>query len=349
MKNFKCDCGQTVYFENTYCQRCKKTLGYDPQTAKIIALKKTGPDTWLTTDGQAFQPCRNYLEYNVCNWLTQNGQEYCPACRLNKMVPSLHKPENRREWAALETAKRRLLYTLYSLKLPVISKLDDPERGLGFAFLEDKRRNPNVKDEYVLTGHAKGLITVNLLEADSANREWLRLHLGEAYRTLLGHFRHESGHYYFDLLIRDSKHIENFRTLFGDEREDYDTALAKYYDSNNFADPENRYISSYSAAHPLEDWAEIWAHYLHMIDTLETAATYDLLDHSILEHPLNDRINAWVKLSMALNGMNRSMGLNDAYPFVLSPIIIEKFHFLHSVIYPTSSPNSAAATAEKPL
>lgn len=339
MKNFLCTCGQNLFFENTHCNRCGKTLGYEPTVESILPLEnRNDSGIWISPGGESYRLCANYSEFNVCNWLTPaaSAENYCIACRLNQMIPSLSAPENRRWWANMETAKRRLIYTLLQLGLPVHSKQEYPENGLAFAFMEDQRSNPNVADEHILTGHADGLITVNLTEADDVSREWQRETMGEAYRTLLGHFRHESGHYYFDQLVRSNAHtLEQFRNCFGDENLDYDAALQAYHEGNIAAQSAEDFISNYAQAHPLEDWAETWAHYLHMTDTLETATQHDLLNETEnLAQDFDARVAAWVKLSTALNSLNRSMGLKDAYPFVLSPVVIRKLRFVHSVVYP---------------
>ena len=246
---------------------------------KMVAVETRGASEWIVTGDAKYRPCRNYSEFNVCNWLlpADSDSTYCIACELNEVIPSLEAPANRAWWSNLEAMKRRLVYSLLRLELPLVSRYKDRERGLAFAFLEDQRRNPNVMEEFVLTGHAEGLITVNLAEADLINREIARQSLGEAYRTLLGHFRHESGHYYFDRLIVDRDRRDDFRNIFGDERQDYSKALDEYYSAERCHDFDSEFISAYARAHPIEDWAECWAHYLHMFDTLETAAEHGLV------------------------------------------------------------------------
>lgn len=102
--------------------------------------------------------------------------------------------EHRQSWYRLETAKRRLVASLRALGLPVRSKYDDPEGGLAFEFKSDEP----LGDGHVVTGHANGIIIISVAEADDAERERRRKAVHEPYRTLLGHFRHESGHYYWD-------------------------------------------------------------------------------------------------------------------------------------------------------
>ena len=209
----------------------------------------------------------------------------------------------------------------------------------------------------MLTGHNDGVITINIAEADDAEREKRRLQLHEPYRTLLGHFRHEVGHYYWDRMIKDSDLLDSFRTLFGDERADYGQALQNHYAQGAPADWQQKFVSSYASSHPWEDWAETWAHYLHMVDTLETAAACGLSlrpgrrDEPTLKKspiPWPDRgdsfdkmIDHWFALTYVLNNLNRGLGLSDGYPFVLSTPAIDKLHFVHDAI--AKSDQEAAA------
>jgi len=270
---------------------------------------------------------------------------YCQSCRLTHVIPNLTRSGNKQTWARMEMAKRRLIYSLLELHLPVLSKADDAVRGLAFEFLAD----PEIPTpEPILTGHSDGLITINLAEADDAERERRRQSLGEPYRTLLGHFRHEVGHYYWDRLIDGTPRLEPFREVFGDERADYEEALKRHYKNGARPDWQTQFISSYASAHPWEDWAETWAHYLHMADTLETAAACGLaLQPRRADEPLlansadifrnkdasfDKMIAAWFPLTHVLNNLNRGLGLSDGYPFVVSAPTIEKLRFIHETI-----------------
>jgi hypothetical protein len=240
----------------------------------------------------------------------------------------------RRWWKSLEHAKRRLIYSLLSLGLPIVSKKID-EGGLAFEFIEDKRTNPEVFEEHVNTGHNNGLITINIAEADHVSRAITRQYTGELYRTLLGHFRHESGHYYFARLVNGSQVISRFRKLFGDERVDYNSSLENYYTNKSTMVRDPQLISHYAQAHPLEDWAEVWSHYLHMVDTLETAGEYNIQQGSTQLDNIDEALLKWSDLSIMLNALNRSMGLEDAYPFDLSGLTLKKLRFVHDLIYPS--------------
>ena len=331
MKNFSCSCGQTLFFENTCCLNCDKQVGFDPTDLRMYPLN---PDTKSSLNS-ARTLCRNSADFDVCNWfVTDPGRNYCLSCQLNHTIPNLLVPDRRRWWKNLEQAKRRLIYSLLMLRLPVKSKDIEPD-GLAFEFIEDKRTNPHVFEEHVNTGHANGLITINIIEADRVSREITRQYTGELYRTLLGHFRHESGHYYFNRLVNSPALLDEFRTLFGDERQDYASSLHAYYANKRSMVRDPNLISHYAQAHPFEDWAEVWSHYLHMVDTLETAAEYDMQQGSELFDDIDQLLGKWSDLSMMLNGLNRSMGLEDAYPFVLSDLALKKLRFVHGLIYPS--------------
>ncbi len=357
MKNFVCTCGQVLLFENTLCTRCHRRLGFDPVSRNLLALDpvrdlRSNATLWwrAAQSGQFYHRCRNDTEFDLCNWLvTTPGESYCLACSLNQTVPGVRVDndwqQRHRWWRSMEQAKRRLLFTLLQLGLPVQSKRENPEFGLAFAFLEDWRSNPLVDEAHVLTGHARGLITVNLAEADHVLREQARQRFGESYRTLLGHFRHESGHYYFERLIVSAADHEEFRALFGDERADYDLAIEDYYRGGRERERRADMISAYAQVHPLEDWAECWAHYLHMVDTLETAAQFGLTrGEQTVELCIEQQIEQWSQVSVMLNSLNRSMGLEDAYPFVLSAQTLNKIRFVHRKIYPSSTPTQTVAS-----
>lgn len=354
MKIFHCDhCQQLVFFENIRCVKCGHDLAFLPDLAEIASLEPAGEQLWRSpapgAEGRTYRLCQNYRTENVCNWAVpaDSPETLCSSCRLTRVIPDLTVPGNVEKWYRLELAKRRLVYTLMRLELPLATKAADPDRGLAFEFLADPK--PDATNAApVLTGHANGVITINVAEADDAEREKRRLALHEPYRTLLGHFRHEIGHYYWDRLVRDRPAIDGFRQCFGDERADYAQALQQHYEQGEPADWQSRFVTAYAASHPWEDWAETWAHYMHLVDTLETAAVSGLS----LRPPRRDEptfkpgaglqddlpaafdrtIASWFSLTYVLNNLNRGMGLADAYPFVLSPPAVEKLRFLHDLI-----------------
>ncbi|ALP51754.1 hypothetical protein Tel_00585 [Candidatus Tenderia electrophaga] len=332
MKRFQCHCGQEVFFENRRCQRCGRHLGYDPQRGTMVALAQRGGDGWWCEEnGVAYRLCGNRLNYGVCNGLVEVGDSnpLCVACRLNRTIPNISIPQNLERWGRIEQAKRRLIYGLLELGLPLEAPVAGYPRGLSFDFLEDQRSNPAVPQEFVTTGHFKGVITLNVLEADDVQRVWQRELSSERYRTVLGHFRHESGHYYFELLVPDR---QGFMALFGDPGQPYGQALQRYYNQGALAGWENDYISAYASAHPIEDWAECFAHYLHMLDTLETAAARGIIVPLSDVEPIDRLLQRWDTLAVSVNELNRSLGLQDAYPFVVTPAVADKLRFVDAAI-----------------
>lgn len=357
MKIFHCDhCGHLLFFENVLCVNCNHPLAFLPDLGIVGSLEKSSDDLWCCpvprARGLTYRLCQNYTQENVCNWAVtaQDDHPLCESCRLTRVIPDLGIPGHKEAWFRLEVAKRRLVYSLLSLRLPVLNRIDDPEHGLAFEFLADPESDAP-DSAPVLTGHSDGVITINVAEADDAEREKRRLQLHEPYRTLLGHFRHEVGHYYWDRLIRCSDRLEAFRQLFGDEQQDYGEALKNHYNQGPPADWQQRFVSAYCSSHPWEDWAETWAHYLHMTDTLETAKTCGLSlrprrqDEPSLkpdatpvgpEGSFDQMIAAWFPLTYVLNNLNRGLGLADGYPFVLSPPAIDKLRFVHETVAETA-------------
>lgn len=351
MKLFTCDhCGNTVYFENALCERCGHALGYVPHHNALVSLEADG-DTWISPalDGARFIYCAN-AAHAACNWLipaAPGGDVFCAACRHNETIPPIADPTHLAHWQTIERAKKRLLYALIRLGLPLHTRSEDPEHGLAFRFLADDQTAP----ERVMTGHENGIITIALVEADDAERERRRTTMGEPYRTLLGHFRHEIGHHYWDLLVDGHVGQERFRTLFGDERADYGEALQAYYAHGAPPNWYQTHISAYATAHPWEDFAESFAHYLHIVDTVETAAAFGVRarprtqDATLtilpvqfdpyMEPDMGAIIDNWIPLASLLNNLNRAMGHPDAYPFILTPAVIEKLAFINDLVHQT--------------
>ena len=345
MKVFHCDhCGHLVFFENTHCVNCGRLLAFLPDLMVVGSLEPLPDDEsrWrspLPHAAAEYRLCDNYRDAQVCNWAidSPDAGTLCRSCRLTRVVPDQGIAGHAAAWYRLEVAKRRLVYTLLSLELPF--------DGLAFEFLADV----GADGQPVLTGHANGMITINVAEADDAERERRRHALGEPYRTLLGHMRHESGHYFWMTLIEtDTSRLERFRELFGDERADYAEALQKHYRDGVRADWQAQFVTAYASAHPWEDWAETWAHYLHMTDTLEIAAACGVslrprrADEPVLRSIPADvtspdgsfdvLLSTWHPLTYMLNNLNRGLGMADAYPFVLSATAVDKLRFVHDVV-----------------
>jgi hypothetical protein len=345
MKLFKCQhCAQLIYFENNTCGRCGHRLGYIAETATLSALEPQG-DAWRALAGgsKLYRFCAN-TAFDVCNWLIEadSPNAYCAACEHNRTVPDTSIQAYLVAWQKIEAAKHRLFYTLMQLELPL-----KPQNSGGRRLVFDFLASAPAGGLNIMTGHDNGLITLAVEEADDAEREKRRTAMQEPYRTLLGHFRHEVGHYYWDVLVRDGHHLDAFRRLFGDETADYGWALQSYYANGAPPNWQERFVSSYASSHPWEDFAETWAHYLHIVDTLEMARAFGLyirprlaaeLDAEVDFNPYRARdvkplIDTWVPLSNALNSLNRSMGQLDIYPFVLSPRVVEKLGFIHDLVH----------------
>jgi|SRR5450432_531959 len=347
MKLYTCsNCHSLIYFENNICLHCEHTVGFDSVSLSMITLFPESNHVFSNAQKkqEKFHFCKN-AEYNACNWLIDSSQTslYCQACDLNRIIPDLDNQEYLRRWKSIEIAKHRLIYSLLRLRLPVEKKIDNEETGIAFDFLADT--NPKEK---VITGHDSGTITLNIDEADEAARVRHKMDLGEKYRTLLGHFRHEIGHYYWELLIKNTDAIKKFRELFGNEEIDYAESLEAYYKNGSPADWSEHFISPYATSHAWEDWAETWAHYLHLMDTLETAFSFGIRIHpetvqvtkgiqaSIQQDPYDmtdfaQIIKWWLPLTFAVNSLNRSMGHSDFYPFVISDPVVEKLKFIHEL------------------
>ena len=329
MRSFRCDCGNQVYFENDRCLRCGSGLAFDPARRALRPLREDD------------RTCASHESPGTCNWLVEDTEkDLCLSCGLNEAVPKLGDRRRVKLYYEVEKAKRRLLYSLLALGLPVEGRAERPD-GLSFLIVADARLDGGEIDAAtepaVLTGHLAGTVTINLLEADPQLRAGMRVAMQEDYRTLLGHFRHESGHYYWERLVAERP--ERFRALFGDERAPYQDRLEAYYRDGPPDDWRDRYVDAYAASHPLEDFAECWAHYLHMVDTMETAADAGLaLAGGRVEDPLRApsdferMIGQWRELAAAMNDLNRSMGLEDAYPFALPPAVVDKLRFVHELI-----------------
>jgi hypothetical protein len=355
VKTFHCTaCQALVFFENTRCLACGHNLAFVADRMAMLSLEQQDDGSWVPREKAAktklaYRLCANYTDHGACNWAIPSDapDSLCSACSLTHTIPDLTVAGNKEAWLKLETAKRRLIFDLLSLKLPLLGKREDSAHGLEFKFLSDDV-TVNGDRGRVLTGHDNGLITINVAEADDVYREAQRLRHREPYRTLLGHFRHEIGHYYWDRLIPGTDRLPAFRQLFGDEQTDYQAALNVHYEKGAPADWAENFISAYASTHPWEDWAETWAHVMHMVDALETAHEVGLSvkparnDEPSLVAPsktsparigdFEQLIGEWYALSYVLNNLTRGLGLPDAYPFVLSGPVIEKLRFVCSII-----------------
>lgn len=341
MRRFSCTaCGNRVHFQNDVCVACGHALGFAPDTIALVALEPDGNGEFRPCgrlNALVVQFCANH-SHGACNWLTAAGAPgaLCVACQLNRTIPNLSEPGNLEAWREIEQAKKRLVYSLLRFALPV----DGTSVGKGRLTFDFMRG--------AMTGHADGVITIDLDEADAVQREKVKQMFNEQYRSLLGHLRHESGHFYFTLLVEAGGRIEEFRRVFGDERPDYGTALAAYHENGPVADWPQRFVSAYASAHPAEDWAETWAHYLHMVDAIDTAeavglepraaglvlgAAWPFKPYDIYrEETFQALVERWVPLTLAMNDLSRSLGHEDYYPFVIPPPAYQKLAFVHRAV-----------------
>jgi hypothetical protein len=338
MRVFSCgNCGQMVFFDNNRCLRCQSPLGYVHARRDLVAMTEVEPGRLVDLSGgvQVWQRCATEPQTG-CNWLVPFGAgPFCESCLLTRIRPADNNLSGLAELVGAERAKRRMLFQLAELGLPVIPRVGN--KGLAFDLLSSSETK-------VITGHDDGVITLDLAEVEDEHRERLRHDLNEPYRTVLGHFRHEIGHYYWPILVTEPDVRAACRALFGDDRADYAAAVQRHYSSPEPAGWEwaGSYISRYAAMHPYEDWAETFAHYLHIQDALQTARSFRLDVHSLtgdrgpFDHEVDGSFGAliddWLRLSYALNQLNQSLGQDEVYPFVLTPTVIRKLTFIDQVI-----------------
>ncbi len=340
MRTFICDsCSSALYFENDTCLACGQKVGFHPAEMTmrtIAAAAATGA-----------RQCRNWTQYGACNWFTTarpgTVSDYCTACEMNDVVPDLADLRRRALWTETERAKRRVIFSLLQLRLPLFGL--GAKRPLRFRLLADERVDTGAVDppnqQPFHMGHDNGSLTLDVGEADDAHREAIRKRMHEPYRTMLGHLRHEVGHYYWYVLVDGTAWLPAFRALFGNEQNNYEAALRSHYESGPPNAWRQWFVSAYASAHPWEDFAETWAHYVHMLDTLETASASTLaIGGRAIASPLplvaarrfGDILEAWRPLCISLNQLNRSMGMRDAYPFAATERTIEKLTFVHEVV-----------------
>jgi hypothetical protein len=323
MQLFQCPtCGNRLYFENSQCARCGAVVGFD-LAANCFRL---------VGGSSAHIYCAN-AERGACYWViaADSHGKFCLSCALNEVIPPVDDPVHHRRWVGVEAAKRRLVYGLWQLDLPVVPRAAS-EDGLAFRILVDSAHGGAGK---VLMGHENGTITIDATEADPPERESRRVQLQEPFRTLLGHMRHESGHYYWDRLIRPTPFLAEFRALFSDEHADYAAALERHYAEGAPGNWPEQFISAYATMHPWEDWAETWAHYLHIADAVETASASGFWSSPVAPARTIDfetLYSRWQDAVLVMNSMNRSMGHADFYPFVVSAGARQKLSFVHRVV-----------------
>ncbi|MDM7457933.1 MAG: putative zinc-binding metallopeptidase [Paracoccus sp. (in: a-proteobacteria)] len=316
MQRFNCPaCGSRVYFHNQACM-CGQNLFYDPETRQMTG----GPDG-----------CRMRAVIG-CNWTVEassrDSHGLCRSCAMSRVIPDLETGPNRALFAKAERAKRWVLANLSQW-----AWFTDADRGRKPHFLMLSEHLVG-RSEQITMGHAAGEITINITEADALIRLQRQRELGEHYRSMVGHFRHELAHFLFDRLAQAPGFIEGFRSIFGDEREDYAAALARHYKAPR--DPGDAFITGYATAHPHEDWAETVAHLLHLVDFTDsfvsTGLTMPGLPPGFRPYEEEDTallLAVGMAVAVAVNDINRALDNDDLYPFVLTPEVRRKITFAH--------------------
>ena len=312
MRLFACPvCGATLYFHNRRCG-CGAEVAYAPDARRFVLA-----DAVCTNR----EPIR-------CNWVA--GRGLCAACAMTAVVPDAFHDANQALWAEAEAAKRWVLATLH--RRGWFTAEDAGPRPVFHLLSEHTSGGP----AEVSMGHQAGVVTINVVESDPAEVVRRREALGEPYRTITGHFRHELAHFLFERLAPDPAFLEAFRAVFGDERADYGAALAAHYRNGPPSGWPERHITAYASAHPHEDWAETVAHLLHLTDMVDSAAATGLRLRGLaagydayVEADAERLIALGVDHAIALNHVTRAIGHADVYPFVLRPLTRAKLAFAH--------------------
>ncbi len=345
MRNFSCGCGATVYFENSQCVVCKSELGWCPACNTLRSIQADSNGQYRCGEpscGQALSKCHNYVVREVCNRCVltppaTGDRIFCDCCKFNDTIPDLSVDGNHQKWRRIEAAKRRLLYTLDLVGLPYGTAADGFPVPLSFDFKGDTEKKRTLwfnmnKEEQVYTGHSDGKVTINIREADDVEREKARISFGEAHRSIIGHFHHEIGHYFWDVLVKNQCEAECI-AVFGDHNSpDYGAALDIYYKNGAKENWQTHYISGYATMHPWEDFAESFATYLDMISVLDIAFHADaLFGVEPVGASFADISKHFAKLGLLLNEMNRAKGLLDLVPQVHTAGILKKIEFIHEL------------------
>ena len=341
MNRFYCNCGSEVFFDNRFCQNCGVALGFDSETLDMIPIEPSREGRYKSLDLSAreFKLCTNGSQFSSCNWVlpADDENEFCFGCRFNRIIPNqkiidVSPALNHQRWCRLEAAKKRLMYTLLELQVPMRDGWADAENGLLFDFMEDLGAESDTVASNIITGYANGVITINILEADDVARVSARSALNERQRTILGHFRHESGHFLWDRLFKRLPLSSEFETIFGDPEKDYQKSLNQYYKDGPQSDWSSCFITAYASSHPLEDFAETWNHFLLIFDTVETAFAHGLTQMKPDIQNLISSLDVWNDLVIALNQLTRSIGINDAYPFVINKLASQKLNYIARLV-----------------
>lgn len=320
---------------------CGAAIGYvsDERDLRVIVPTSDPAVFRVDRDGRIGGPtmwrCLNSAW--GCNWMlpVDSIDTWCRSCRLTRGRPDVGRPDAIEAWMQAEAAKRRLVHQLDELALPIEAMSESKPDGLVFDLVY-------LPGEGGITGHLHGVVTLDLAETDELHRGHLRRRLGEPFRTVIGHLRHEIGHFYWDRLVGQTDDLRSYRRLFGDERDDYGKAVQRYYSAPDDAWDRTRFLTAYAASHPLEDWAETFAHYLHILDTIDTAVAHDLVprDHragvlvteSVGALEIGEILDAWRPVNAAVNAIAETLGVPAVYPFDPADVVVDKLAFVHGQV-----------------
>jgi hypothetical protein len=323
MQRLHCpNCGNEVFFDSLRCVRCATELAFE--------LEPTGS---LRVADAAFAGRCEMRHAWRCNWQPDSSGPFCTSCLIVDAGTHADNPL----LAAFLLAQRRALAQLSELGVAWTGNVDDPAQPpLRFTY------RSSVAGDAPTIGHLAGLITLDLDEADPAEREQIRATLGEQYRTPLGHIRHELGHYVWlrHVASDPARHAE-FRAVFGDETVDYAAALDAYYARPEDESWPDEYVSPYATAHPWEDFAESWAQVMHLHDVVTTGAAWGVVEFPDGPFDPQQWISTAVLASLAANELARAMGMRDLYPFALSPGARRKIEAAWRLVHGATTPRSA--------
>ncbi|QDT02027.1 hypothetical protein K227x_03980 [Rubripirellula lacrimiformis] len=347
MRAYECQCGGPLFFHSTQCEGCGQTVGMCASCLQVTAMRSTAGGHWqCVCCNSEWNLCDNRCNHGVCNGvvsvanlpaettpsqsmqmapkLVSADANLCWFCSLNRVIPDLSIVGNLQKWRRLEFAKHRVLHGVHQIGLPIFADSDSVQPRLTFDFKSSEV-------ESVSTGHQNGVITIDIDEADSVQRERIRVKFGEPQRTLVGHFRHELGHYFWDVCV-NPRRLDDYRQLFGDHvHPNYTDAQQAYYAGGPPIDWQDRFISEYATMHPWEDFAETFNAYLDMAAIVSTSTHFNKLTVNVDGHDFDQLLDAYQGIGIAVNELNRDIGLLDLVPEVFNPSVVQKLRFVHSL------------------
>lgn len=336
MRIFRCDrCGSALAFAALTCPLCGIDVGYVPDQLAMRSLEAITPAAQYHVAGDDRPHWRCLNAAWGCNWMLPVGSgPWCRSCATTRGRPDEGRPASIDAWMAAEAAKRRVIHQLDELALTFEIRSPATPDGLAFDFV-------HVPSAGGITGHLDGVVTLDLAEVDEHHRGLLRRDLDETYRTVIGHLRHEIGHYFWGRLVGQSDDLEQFRVLFGNERSDYAEAIERHYAPGERAWDTTRFVTAYASVHPSEDWAETFAHYLHILDATGTALAHEVAppaardaaaERVLQAMEFSEILDIWRPINAAIGAIAESLGTPDPYPFDPTGVVVDKLAFVHRQI-----------------